>query len=145
MELEARVRLLEDERLIVRTLYRYGHAIDYGREEEWLDCFTDDAVWDARMRKAPEQSIRLIGRAQLAEYIASHTRPPTAHHKYLLVEPLIEIDGDEAVVQSYFVRLNANDNGPSTVHAMGRYRDAMVRGADGRWRFRERIVEIDDH
>jgi len=35
-----------DERGIVRTMHRYCRALDDGVEAEWLDVFTDDAVYD---------------------------------------------------------------------------------------------------
>jgi hypothetical protein len=49
-QLRSRVRLLEDERAILGTLHAYGHAIDYGDEERYLDLWTDDAAFDARGR-----------------------------------------------------------------------------------------------
>ena len=47
-----RLAALEAERAILRTLYRYGHSIDYGLEQEWVDCFTEDGVFDVRRRVA---------------------------------------------------------------------------------------------
>src|SRR5581483_2478195 len=43
--IEARVRRLEDERDIVRTLYRYAQGLDYGPEQDFVDVFTEDAKW----------------------------------------------------------------------------------------------------
>ena len=40
-ELLRRLAALEAERAILRTLYRYGHSIDYGLEQEWVDCFIE--------------------------------------------------------------------------------------------------------
>ncbi|MCU1457885.1 MAG: hypothetical protein JWL73_1977, partial [Actinomycetia bacterium] len=40
LDLEARVARLEAERDILDLLSRYGHAIDYGLEHEWVDCFS---------------------------------------------------------------------------------------------------------
>jgi len=44
-ELEARLNLLEAERGILQTLYRYGHVVDYGPVDQRLDCFTEDGVF----------------------------------------------------------------------------------------------------
>ena len=52
-ELVRRLAALEAERAILRTLYRYGHSIDYGLEQEWVDCFTEDGVFDVRRRVGP--------------------------------------------------------------------------------------------
>jgi hypothetical protein len=63
-ELVRRLEALETERAILRTLYRYGHSIDYGLEQEWVDCFTEDGVFDVRRRVGPA-SARYEGRAPL--------------------------------------------------------------------------------
>jgi ketosteroid isomerase-like protein len=141
-DLEARLARLEDERAIVRTLHAYGQSIDYGDEETWVDCFTEDGVFDVRGRQ-PHQPTRLIsGREELRRFIAGHTRAPELWHKHLLVEPLISLDGDTATCVSYLVVLMQHENLP-VVRVFGRYRDRLVKEADGRWRFRERIAEIE--
>jgi SnoaL-like protein len=141
-ELAARLARLEDEREIVSTLYGYGHALDYGREEDWVDCFTEDGVFDVRTR-AGEPFARCDGREQLLEFARGHTRPPAAYHKHFVVDPVIELEGDTARVDSYFARLDAGpDGGHAHVLAMGRYRDELVRSPDGVWRIKYRLAEI---
>jgi alpha-D-ribose 1-methylphosphonate 5-triphosphate diphosphatase PhnM len=133
----------------VDTLARYGHAIDYGLEAVWLDCFTDDGAFDVRARNSAEMTRRFEGRSQLAGFVAQHTRAPDAYHKHLMVEPRVTVDGDEATAESYFVRVDADmaasgAPGATRIVAIGRYRDRLTRGPDGRWRFRERIAEVED-
>jgi 3-phenylpropionate/cinnamic acid dioxygenase small subunit len=140
--LARRLARLEDERAVLDTLYRYGHTIDHGPDEEWLDCFTDDGVWDARAGEGLESEIGRItarGRAELTSFIAAHTHAPERWHKHLLVEPRVTLDGDEAAVTSYWVRIDRYDEG-IYMRGFGRYIDALVRGDDGRWRFRERVI-----
>jgi 3-phenylpropionate/cinnamic acid dioxygenase small subunit len=141
---------LRDEQAILDTLYKYSHCIDYGREEEWVDCFTDDGIWDSRRSPIaalgapgrPGQAWVVEGRDQLAKFVAAHTRPPQAWHKHLLCEPRVELEGDRAQVDSYFVRIDLHPTG-SFIRAFGRYRDTLVRCPDGRWRINHRIAEID--
>lgn len=132
--IEDRLNSLEDEQGILRTLYTYGHALDYGLEAEFLDCFTEDALlyW-----ATPEP---INGRAAIAQAFRSHSHAPAAYHKHLLIEPLIRIQGDSAVVESMFARLDHHDDGPR-IRSFGRYRDILQRGADDRWRFKERRAE----
>jgi ketosteroid isomerase-like protein len=118
-DVEARLELLEAERAITRTLHRYAHSIDYGDEEAWVDCFTEDGV-----------------------FIARHTRAPELWHKHLLVEPAIDVEGDTASCVSYLAVVMEHDDMP-VLRVFGRYRDRLERGDDGRWRFRERIAEIE--
>jgi len=142
--LTARLRVLEDERAVLQTLYAYGHAIDYGHEDDWVGCFTDDGVFDVRMRKDPEISFRAAGRDELAAFISQHTRAPSTYHKHVLVEPRIVVDGNSSTVESYFMKVDAQDDARSQIVAIGRYRDRLQRGGDGRWRFQERIAEVED-
>lgn len=133
--LEDRVRLLEDERDILRTLYTYGHAIDYDLEAEFLDCWAEDALlnWGSN-------SFR--GEAEIRTTFRAHTHAPSIYHKHLLSEPLIQIDGDRARAQSMFARVDSYPEGPKVL-AIGRYRDVLVRSKDGRWRFAERHAEVE--
>ena len=142
-DLRARVALLMAERAVLDTLYRYGHSIDYGLEEEWLDCFAADGAFDVRYRVGAKPSRRYEGRSELAGFIAAHSRAPNHWHKHLLYEPLVTVDGDRATARSYFARLDADGNGTPSVRAFGRYLDELVRGSDGRWRFVERVAEVE--
>lgn len=143
-DLEARLERLEVQNSILDRLYAYGHSIDYGAEAEWLDCFTEDGIWDVRPRRGSHPPILCRGQRELAAYIATHTRAPDQWHKHLLAEPIIRIHGESASCESYFVRLDVDDSGSHTVTGQGRYRDRLVREADGLWRFAQRIVEVED-
>jgi ketosteroid isomerase-like protein len=141
-DLEARVALLEAERAVLKTLHRYGHAIDYGDEEAWVDCFTEDGVFDIRARLSHQPNRIVSGRDELRAFIARHTRAPELWHKHLLVEPVIEVDGDTATCSSYLAVVMEHDDEP-LLRVFGRYRDRLVRCPDGRWRFLERIAEVE--
>ena len=142
-ELRAQVALLMAERGVLGTLYRYGHSIDYGLEEEWLDCFAAGGAFDVRYRAGAKPGRRFEGHDDLAGFIAAHSRAPHRWHKHLLFEPLITVDGDRATARSYFARLDASADGTPFVRAFGRYLDQLVRDPDGQWRFVERIAEVE--
>jgi ketosteroid isomerase-like protein len=139
---EQRLRRLEDERAILRTLYRYGHAIDAGDEQAWLDCFTDDATFSSRGQRESQTTFSITGRAALAEFIAGMSRRPDAFHSHCVIEPLIDVDGDEARVASYLFVLQEHEATP-LLRLFGRYDDELVRCADGVWRFRVRAAVVD--
>ena len=142
----ARLQLLEDERAILQTLYQYGHAMDYGPDADFIDCFAPGGVWDVRMRKTPNGAFTCVGHGEIAASLAAQTsvRAPALYAKHLLIEPRIVLDHDVASVQSYFVRIEPRDTGPTQIVASGRYLDRLLRCDDGRWRITERIAEIDD-
>jgi hypothetical protein len=139
--LEERVRLLEEERSVLRTLHSYGHSIDYGLEESWVDLFTDDGSFDVRSRVDGERRV-YSGHEELKRYIAGHSRAPYGWHKHVLIEPIISLADGSATCESYFVLLFHHEGAP-LVRAFGRYRDRLTRGPDGRWRFAERIAEVE--
>jgi ketosteroid isomerase-like protein len=141
-DLAARLALFEDERAILRNLHTYGQSIDYGKEEDWVDCFTEDGVFEIRSR-IEHQPARLIeGRDALRTFISRHTRAPELWHKHMIVEPLIEVDGDTATCSCYLFVLMEHEDTP-LIRVFGRYLDSLERGGDGRWRFKRRIAEIE--
>ena len=142
-DLREQVALLMAERAVLDTLYRYGHSIDYGLEEDWLDCFEPDGAFDVRYRAGARPSRRYEGRDGLTAFIAAHSRAPDRWHKHLLFEPLVTVDGDRARARSYFARLDAGHDRTPFVRAFGRYLDELARGSDGRWRFVERVAEVE--
>jgi ketosteroid isomerase-like protein len=134
-ELAARVQRLEDEREILRTLYAYAHSIDYGDEALFLDCWAENAQLEWPWR-AP-----IVGEAALTEVFRQHTHAPDVYHKHLMVEPRIDLQGDEATVHSLYSRMDRDEHNEPYVRSFGRYVDRLVRCSDGRWRFASRRAE----
>jgi ketosteroid isomerase-like protein len=130
---EERLQALEDERAILDRLYAYGHSLDYGIRDAWLDCWADDAVL-----KWPHETF--TGREAIGRAFDGHSHAPDAYHKHFLVEPRVRLNGDEAAAESYFARLNDSPGGP-VMRSFGRYVDVLIRCADGAWRIRARRLE----
>jgi ketosteroid isomerase-like protein len=139
-DLEGRVALLEDERAILRLLHSYGHYLDYGLADAWVDCFTEDGVFEVQRATPPGGLYR--GRDELRGFVAAHTHAPDKWHKHVVVDPIITVHGDSAEVESYFMRLDRIDDLPQ-VRTFGRYRDSVRRTAEGRWRLAHRVVEVE--
>jgi ketosteroid isomerase-like protein len=135
--LAERLELLEAERAIMQTLYAYGNAIDYGNQDEYRECWLDDAVlhW-------PTYAEPLRGHAAIMDAFRAHTHAPDVYHKHFVLDPRIEISGDTADVESYYARLDDREGGPY-IRSFGRYLDVLQRGDDGRWRFRERRAQAE--
>lgn len=138
--LERRIARLEDERAILDTLHRYGPAIDQGMADVWAGLFTEDGEFLC-LGIAGEVIIREQGRAALAAWARAFAAGESRKMKHCLLDPVIAIDGDEARVESYFSNLVEHEDRrqPPHVRYMGRYRDRLLRGADGRWRFSQRV------
>jgi len=141
--LEERVQLIADELDIVRVLNRYAHGIDYGDEDDWLDCFTEDAVWEARSVASGSMLMRHAGRASLKAFVSGHTRPPELYHKHLVAEPIVTVDRDRATAVCYLLLVVAGPGGLPAIASFGRYRDELRRCTDGKWRIAHRAVEAE--
>lgn len=143
--LSARLRILEDERAILQTLHRYGHAMDYGPDADFTSCFTADGVWEVRMRQS-ESGFTCRGREEIAASLKTQMsmRVPALYAKHVVIDPQIVMVGSRASVVSYFLRVEPMHEGPTRIVASGRYLDEVVRNDDGSWCLKHRIAEIDD-
>ena len=147
------LRALLDHQAVARVVADYGHCIDYGEADQWLDLFTPDARYVLRYREGliarsigrPRREgadLVYAGRDALASFIREHSCAPAAWHKHVVSGLRIDLDGDRASAASGFLRVDQLAAGAGIV-AAGRYRDRFERGSDGRWRFAERIAEIE--
>ncbi len=132
----------QEEQAILRTMYRYLRALDYGIEDEWLDVFTPDAKYDTILTDG-SYFVQLSGHDDLRKFLLGYPHPPESYQKHITVSPIIEIDGDNATADSGWVFLTREADGLTPqVRAFGRYRDRLRR-EDGVWRFTERICDTE--
>ena len=136
-----RVELLEAERAVAKTIHRYATAIDYGLDEDWVDCFADNGIFEVRPRAGT--AFQVQGSEALRQFIAGHTKAPLRWHKHLVTQHAIEVGGASAGARSYILRVDEDDDGIPKIWVFGRYLDQLVLCADGRWRFRHRIIELE--
>ena len=132
----------DGERGILRTMNRYSRALDYGLADEWLDVFTVDARYETVL---PDGGLfcRLTTREEFAKFLADYPHPPEHYQKHVLVNPVIEVGGDEAQGDSGWLFLTREADGlRPRVAAFGRYRDRFQR-QDGIWRIAERLCETE--
>jgi hypothetical protein len=140
-DIETRLRRLEDLEGINLTMAVYGHTIDAGEEDAWVDVFTEDGEFKAS-GPGDYPPFAIGGRDQLRDFISHHSRRPEAYHEHLTLMPVIELAGDTATSRARFVVLVVDGIRP-VVRVFGTYYDQLQRGADGTWRFRVRRAEIE--
>ena len=138
----ARLQRLEDRAAIQDLLARYAHLldthlVDRSLDDQWVDCFTDDAVWDIC---GGPRAARYRGREELMRFITSHDNDPPVY-QHVVSTPAIHLQEDQAWVRSYLVRLEYGNAGP-ILDAFGSYQDVVVRCRDGAWRFSHRRVDV---
>jgi uncharacterized protein (TIGR02246 family) len=117
---------------IRQLIARYCHLVDARRIEEWVDCFTDDGVFELR-------GSRTQGRDALLK-MGEGIRQSGMSSRHWVTNVLVDVDGDEATSESYLMMLSATAE--PVIGVSGVYRD-RVRRVDGRWRFAERVVTFD--
>lgn len=117
--------LAEDRDEILQLLYRYNHTIDAGDAEGWADTWTDDGVFDAG-------GSVLRGRAELVGFASG-----VSGMRHVVMNPLVDLDGDAAKVRAYLVLLMGG-----AIGMVGVYQDEVVRTSEG-WRFAARVFTPD--
>lgn len=124
-------------------LARIAHLADTGDPEEYIDCFTPDAVWDltdATDLPMPVQTI--TGRAALLAGVhdrrSAGIQGPGTHTRHDVSSIAVEVNDDRATARSYFRYYRGTDGVP-TLAAMGVYSDSFVRTAAG-WRLQRRVI-----
>lgn len=159
--LEQRVRAIEDREAILKTMYDYAYALDFGKDvREYTDLYTDDAVFQsvpppptgaavpadlaARAEMRPAAGA-VVGRKALEAWITNEWQVrdrllAAGHYRiHEMMESDIVLDGDSATSRSYF-QTTDNDNGHIFVVSIGVYKDTLARSHDGRWRLKERLL-----
>jgi hypothetical protein len=131
------LRLLLDERAITTVMNDYCQAMDLGQHERWLECFTDDAIYDVLLPNGTKYS-SVSGKADLTRFIAQY--PVLPGHKHVYCTPVFKVDPDArtAEVSSYWFML-AGDGTHAGISSLGRSQDRFV-WSNGRWRIKERRI-----
>jgi hypothetical protein len=133
----------EETLAIVDLMYEYCHALDNGEPKRGVDCFVPDGVWEARLLDGSIiDGHSFHGHAELLAYFERIAdRNPPGAQLHILADPRVTISGDTATAESYFTTITNGGPGP-VLGSMGRYADRVARGADGVWRFVERIIVV---
>jgi len=143
----ARVQQLEDEREIRELLSYYAYRADAGQDDQWVELWADDAVYELRSTvNYPDGTVQTLertwtGTSGMRELITDpigHHRPGFYRHSLHAASGnlAIRVDGDDAVAHSYsFLYQESGDVVELVSAASNRW---LLRRVDGRWRLRER-------
>lgn len=129
---------MSDYEAITHLIYRYAELIDAG---------DFDAVGQllGRARFGGPRTPAVTGAANIAAVFAMTTRrfeSGTPKTRHLVLNPIVEVDGDTAAARSTFCVVQATDRLPLQPIVVGRYFDKFERGAGG-WHFTERIADVE--
>lgn len=126
-----------DKLAIEELIARYNHAIDALQMDAWLDCWTDDAVFDGIGKY-------LVGKAAIKEFADSYGQkyaPKMPGGRHFTTNIASTIVGDRATSRSYLQLWSTRANGAQIAYT-GVYEDVLVK-QDGLWRFAGRKMAHD--
>lgn len=135
--LATEVRILRDHEEIRQAMYAYARGVDRGDQELLEQCFHDAADDDHGNFKGDKATAL----AALARSARNKFTIASVHH---LGNILIDLNGDEADVETYFMASQTREDTGKIFTRMrvGRYLDHFVR-QDGIWQVIRRKV-VDD-
>jgi 3-phenylpropionate/cinnamic acid dioxygenase small subunit len=119
---------------ITELLYRYAELIDAGD----FDGVGNLLGRGNFMGVAGAEGIAALF-AKTTRRFADHGNTPRTRH--LVLNPIVELDGDAARARSTFCVVQQTDTVPLQPIVVGRYADAFARD-DAGWYFTERIVDV---
>lgn len=142
--LERRLAALEHRVAITDRLYAVAHALDYGDEARFVDCFVPEAEIRVHERGQDEPTHVYLGHAGLHACFENHTQPPELCHKHLYLNPRMTVEGDHASCDCYcaVVAVAKHAAAPELL-AFGLNRDRMIHCPDGEWRILARRSEME--
>jgi uncharacterized protein (TIGR02246 family) len=123
---------------IRNVVTRLAILADQGDLHEYIDQFTEDAVWGF-----PEgvRTGRAAIRAGAEERRAGGVTGPGSATRHIITNVTVRVDGpDAATADSYFLFFQNTDTTP-TLFNMGWYHDVFAR-EDDRWRLARRDIAI---
>ncbi len=146
-KLEDRITELEDDREIRELLARYGFNADGGRDQSYVDLYTDDGVVNIGTTVAYgagyDGIVRFDGKKEIMRFITDGNAHKAIQGRCMHVQGnnlATVIDGDGARAYSYsIVLLKVTPDSESLVLRSAGYNEWLLKKVDGRWHIQERI------
>ena len=136
--MDERLQEMLDHHEIRKTLNEYCHGCDRCDKRSMGSIYLEDSWDDHGTIKAPGPEYTEKMSAQILQTSI------TMYH--LLGQSIINVTGDEAGAETYFLAVSQNrgDDGDVTTNQLGgRFVDTLWRQEDGRWLIKRRVVVRD--
>ncbi|CAN5138199.1 hypothetical protein BH09ACT10_BH09ACT10_02070 [soil metagenome] len=136
--LEKRLHDLEDERDLRDLLTRYSIAADMGRNQDYVDLYTEDGAIDLTDMGLP----RYQGPEALMEFISTLGMLSAITGSHHAVPTLFTIDGDDAVGEGYGFVINHEIDKGTFIINHANFSRWTFRRENGTWKIVERDVKL---
>ena len=131
--------MMADRDKILDLIYRYAELIDAG-DFDGVGKLLDRATFGG------PRTPTVTGARNIAAVFAMTTRrfdDGTPRTRHLVLNPIVEVDGDTASARSTFCVVQATDRIALQPIVVGRYLDRFACDAGGGWHFIERIADVE--
>lgn len=133
-ELERAVVEIQDRQAISDCLATYSRAVDRLDRELLLSVYHEDAVDD--------HGVFVGGPEAFADWVIPMHTATHRSHQHCIFNATVDLDGDVAHVESYYMFVGLNQRGTPLAMSGGRYLDRMEKRA-GRWAIALRVCVRD--
>ena len=130
---------MSDRTAITDLIYRYAELIDAG-DFDGLGRLLGRASFGGPRTPTVSGAQNIAGLFAMTTKRFPETGTPGTRH--LVLNPIVEIDGDTASARSTFCVVQATDKIALQPIVVGRYYDTFTRAADG-WHFSTRIADVE--
>ena len=134
--LETRIKIIEDIEAIKKLMFNYTYWLDYGEMDKAVDCFSDNAKMDIKVRGSAEKGKNpfefcCVGKEAINKfyYQIVHVKDRFSASHFIL-NPVVEVDGDTATGIFYLLEPTAIKR---SMWGHGRYDIEFIRVND-KWK-----------
>ena len=131
---------MKDYDAIRNLIARYSHAAEVIDPDAYAAVFTENGSMTEYGETVTTRD-RLRAMMAHGQSIRAKRGEFTEFYRHLQMNSLIEVDGDTGTTITDFLLLVFDGEG-WRVRGTGRYRDEVVKEADGQWLFKSRVVEF---
>ena len=133
------IRRVADELAVRNLTCRLAQLADEGDLDDYVACFTKDAVWDGGEELGTTKGHEEI-RAAAMERRRDGRAGPGTHSRHEINTQTVEVEGDHARSRAIFHYYTGTDATP-TLAMIGVYEDEYTRTDQG-WRLSKRLVKV---
>lgn len=124
LELQGQVQRLQDRQDINDCILRYSRGVDRLDREALISCYHEDGIDD--------HGVFIGNREEFADWAIGMHRRMHLSHQHCQFNHTVEIDGDVAHAETYYMFVGLNKQGAPYTVGGGRYIDRLEK-RDGRW------------